>query len=220
MRWILLLCLFLVGCATNKTPTKAPPQQQVKPEPVKPQPSNGFAGKWNNSEWDSFLDGAIRSSYLDKVPVNDFKDFHFKKSIGTKTEWAKLFIEMAKWESGYKPEKFYLEKTCKGVGIFRKCSTIRDRKGRIVTSRGLFQLSIESSNLNYKCGFKDEKEVHDPEKNIRCAVKIMERWVLQDKVIGKVSPNRGGARYWSVLRGTREYTKKALAAIKLANKYK
>lgn len=114
--------------------------------------------------------------------------------------WAYLLSVMAKKESNFKPESTYKE-------------NFKDRKGSYITSRGLLQISIESG-LGYKCPFKTEQDIHDPAKNLKCGVMILDRWVKQDKVIaGKVSNEwRGGSRYWAVLRkgSSHEYIKKVM----------
>ena len=66
-------------------------------------------------------------------------------------------------------------------------------------------------------------ELKDPIKNIKCAVKIFTALVKErgdNSIAGKsvMKSWLGSSRYWSVLRGSRAYTAKALAAIKAANK--
>ena len=80
-----------------------------------------------------------------------------------------------------------------------------DRFGQPVVSRGLLQISQESAN-GYGCDIAPATELHKPEENIACGVRILSRWVQRDgRIIGyeanhKHRPWRGGARYWSVLR--------------------
>lgn len=71
-----------------------------------------------------------------------------------------------------------------------------------VISRGLFQISLGSAK-GYKCeGIEKPSDLHDPQKNINCAVKIMSKLVVENKRLsGKQNGSwQGGARYWSTLR--------------------
>ena len=105
--------------------------------------------------------------------------------------WADLLAAMAVHESSHNPAARHTER-------------FNDRFGVPVVSRGLLQLSQESAN-GYGCNIRQAAQLHSPAENIRCAVRIMSRWVSEDGVIsdfraGKKRPWRGGARYWSVLR--------------------
>lgn len=105
--------------------------------------------------------------------------------------WADLLAAMAVHESRHNPAARHTER-------------FADRFGKPVVSRGLLQLSQESAN-GYGCGISQAEQLHNPAENIRCAVRIMTRWVNEDGVISgftgaKSKPWRGGARYWSVLR--------------------
>lgn len=109
---------------------------------------------------------------------------------GKKMFWISLLAAMTRFESGFDPTVSFTE-------------SFNDSSGNRVVSRGLLQLSIESA-LGYRCPLNNAQELHDPEKNLECAVRIMDRWVDRDGVITD-RPNgnwRGGARYWSVLRRT------------------
>lgn len=203
---LLIMAMLAFSCTENKP--SAPVQDDgpivvtPKPEPI---PAEEYKYKWKNAKWTKILEDAIRFSKLANMPAKDWKQFHFKKNIGTIEEWAKVMVEMAYWESKFKPEATYKE-------------NFRNSKGQYIYSRGLFMLSKESGN-GYGCGFVSEKDVNDVKKNIECAVKIMERWLIRDGVIHTDrSPYRGGARYWAVLRCNRDYTCKSLKAIKEANK--
>jgi hypothetical protein len=82
----------------------------------------------------------------------------------------------------------------------------------------LFQLSIESGK-GYDSSLGAEESLHEPKVNIELAVAIMTKLVKQNgRIAGKTLGKwQGGARYWSVLRGDRDYTAKALASIKAVN---
>jgi len=67
-----------------------------------------------------------------------------------------------------------------------------DVKGAQVVSRGLLQISIESSQ-GYQCGINDAQQLHSAEQNIRCAARILNKWVARDQSIGtgRVEPATG-----------------------------
>ena len=106
--------------------------------------------------------------------------------------WSDLLASMSKLESNHNEELQYTER-------------FADAQGHRVVSRGLLQLSIESSH-NYQCGLSRAEQLHSPEENIRCATRILNKWVTQDRAIGggnAFTDNwQGGARYWSVLRNS------------------
>lgn len=108
-----------------------------------------------------------------------------------RVEFWKFFLScMAVKESGVNTNIEYKE-------------SFRDRNGRRIISRGLFQLSIESSWGYVSHGgvrVNDAQELHDPKINLQIAVTILRRWIKTDGVISSYNPFKGGARYWSVLR--------------------
>ena len=100
---------------------------------------------------------------------------------------------IAKFESNFKPETFHQEK-------------FKDRFGNYIISRGLLQLSVESGR-GYGCIIPQELDLHEPQVNLECGVKILNRWVGRDEVISdRITLENGkrrwlgGARYWAVLR--------------------
>lgn len=102
--------------------------------------------------------------------------------------WIFLLSAMVRYESNFNTNATYKE-------------NFKDSKGKYIISRGLLQLSIESSRA-YACGFNNEAEIHDPLRNLSCGLRILNKWVGQDLYIGSRvhSKWRGGSRYWSVLR--------------------
>lgn len=74
-----------------------------------------------------------------------------------------------------------------------------------VISRGLFQTSLASSR-SYRstgCQVRDDKDLHNPETSIRCALAIFKRWLDTDNCIScknTEGKHLGIARYWSPLR--------------------
>jgi hypothetical protein len=97
---------------------------------------------------------------------------------------------MAERESSFRPETKYQE-------------AFDDVQGAPVISRGLLQISLESTTY-YGCRWKNAQEIHDAEKNIHCSLRMLSRWLYKDTVISDYQNNRwlGGARYWAVLRKT------------------
>lgn len=106
--------------------------------------------------------------------------------------WAFFISSMVKFESDFDPNEAYVE-------------GFRDSKNRRVVSRGLLQISIESSH-GYRCGFTNEKELHVATKNLSCGIKILNHWMKRDQRIASRAGLswKGGARYWSVLRQARK----------------
>lgn len=111
--------------------------------------------------------------------------------------WSYFLSCMAMKESSITPNKDYRESFTVGFG---------PRKYERVISRGLFQLSFDSVNLYKSHGFKgleSMSDLHDPVINLEAAVFILKHWIKKDgSISSRISPWRGGARYWSVLRST------------------
>lgn len=224
MRYLVLL-LLLVGCS-NKVVDK--PVDDKKPVVEDEKISPIF--RWNNSEYDEALVRSIlkvrkpiryvkKSHALVDLLPKDWKDFVDRKPT-TEAQmvdfWGNILVEMSYWESKWKTNAKYTE-------AFRS-----SRTGKNVVSRGLFQMSLSSSNA-YGCGWKTEQEIHDkPLKAIDCAVATLAYWIVRDGCLackGNKDPNnkwdsghRGGGRYWAVFRGHRDYTRKSLKALKNANR--
>jgi len=191
---IIAAMLTLTACTTSPTQVVTlPPIQVEAPAPL----------AWKNAAWDRELYAAIDREALTKLTPADAKDFALDPK---KPEaWARLLVEMAKWESNWKPTTTYTE-------------AFTDAKGRRVVSTGLFQISVESmGGIGCKV---TQAEMLTPERNIQCAVKAFAHYVRKDSRIAGLGPGqwRGGARYWAVLRGSNDYTDKALKAIKGANR--
>jgi hypothetical protein len=133
----------------------------------------------------------VASGLASSTP-SDYKDFcpEYKSlsSENKKNFWVYLLSSMAELESNFNPSLSYRE-------------SFRDSSGSYVMSRGLLQISIESGNA-YGCGFKSQSDLNDPYRNLSCGLRILNKWVLNDKrIAGSVSGSwRGGSRYWSVLR--------------------
>ncbi|MCB0378582.1 MAG: hypothetical protein KDD33_08830 [Bdellovibrionales bacterium] len=144
--------------------------------------------------WNVYLYLALSSTNKDLINKrpNDVLDFCPRyDDLGDeqrKMFWIHLISVMARFESNFDPNTAYEE-------------DFVDSKGKKVVSRGLLQISDESSR-GYGCNQRLAEELHESQKNLVCGLKIMSHWVNADKVISELKNNkwRGGARYWAVLR--------------------
>lgn len=115
--------------------------------------------------------------------------------------WASLMTKVSFYESTYNTHLTHTE-------------SFTDSTGARVVSTGLFQLSRESAR-GYGCPVNSTNDLKNPVLNTQCAVRIMNRWVGRDNLVGEGS--RGGGRYWAVFRGTRSYTRLSRAGIMQAS---
>lgn len=106
--------------------------------------------------------------------------------------WTFFISSMAKFESGFDPNESYTER-------------FKDSSNSYVISRGLLQISLESSK-GYRCGFLTGRELYSPTKNLSCGIKILNHWMKKDnRIASRMGLSwKGGARYWSVLRQARK----------------
>lgn len=173
MKLFLFFILFLVGCVDVpvQTPTPVPPVQQLAPL--------NLAWGLSHPEWDKYLSDAVNSSGLKSDVKKPCKKLNAKDCL------IQTISIMAKYESSFKPETSYTE-------------GFNDAKGAKVISRGLLQLSQESSNQKaYGCNITDAKQLHDPKTNLECSVKIAVKWINQDGIFFG-GDKLGLGRYWSV----------------------
>lgn len=188
-----------------EVPYETPPTENTEtPDPVS-EPSPGDINfiwpvfDWDNKhedflKWNMFTFEATQKfgEGLTTTPPKDILSFcpSYKSLdiMGRRMFWISLFAAMTRFESSFNPDTKYTE-------------AFRDVQGELIVSRGLLQLSIESS-LGYGCKLNSAQDLHDPRINLSCAAHILNRWVTRDGVItGKVNGIwRGGARYWAVLR--------------------
>ena len=189
----LLILILLTACS--------PIDHTHEEKPTKPQEVVEYKFAWNNSDYDKWLIRELKASDLLNQKPKDAQEFNYSKAKDALEFWGKLMVQMSKLESDWNSDKKYQE-------------TFRDQQGKRIWSRGLFQLSIESSK-GYPCKASTGEDLHNPELNIQCAVQIINKWVVNDQVIsGRVNGKwLGGSRFWSVLR-----TPTKLDQIKAANK--
>ncbi len=108
--------------------------------------------------------------------------------------WSELLAFMAKSESNHSPSGRYQE-------------NFNDRAGKPVISRGLLQISYESAQA-YGCELETAQSLHNPRQNLRCAVRILNRWIGGDnRLAGRAEGAQwlGGARYWRALRDNEQH---------------
>jgi hypothetical protein len=116
--------------------------------------------------------------------------------------WIAFLKELATVESQNKPKTIYQEKFI-------------DKEGFYVYSIGLFQLSLESGNGNYKCDIEDYEDLQDPKTNIECTIKIFDKLIQEDNIIrdyrtDKVTNKqewKGLSRYWGSIRNKMKINK-------------
>lgn len=155
-------------------------------------PEKIIKASWANKQWTDYtlqalseFGGGLLTSYPEGA-CGDRRQFY-----------VMLLSEMARYESAFNPKAKFTE-------------GFDDSTGKPQISAGLLQLSLDDAKY-YGCEFKTMNDLFNPRLNLRCGVKIMNRWVIEDGVIAKGYSNknaRGGARYWSVLR--RSKTKNAI----------
>lgn len=148
----------------------------------------------NQMEWTAQLKQFIAKTTPKLLTTNVYEDDWLCPGLNqmTKNErlnfWTYFLSLMALHESGLKTAAKYTE-------------SFADSQGRRVISRGLLQISIESSK-GYNCGMTAEAELHNEMKNLTCGLRIISRWVANDfRTAYWIQPTaRGASRYWSVLR--------------------
>lgn len=174
---VLLFSVIFILTLTMAATNCSVPEVKPKVEVVKSLPTLA----WGDKPWTKILMDAIDAKSWDPGIVSPCKKVEFKICL------AQAISKMAEYESGFKPETKYVE-------------SFKDAKGANVVSRGLFQLSIESSNQSaYKCGIKVADELHDADTNIKCMVNIAHYWLNKDKVFFG-GEKLGLGRYHSVAR--------------------
>lgn len=200
----------------SPTPTPELPHPSVKIDlPHKTGKAPVLAWGKSHPEWDKALDEGLEQFKSINVNPKDAKVFCPKYNMlptwERKGVMKQLVSIMAKQESGFKPETSFTEcskskSTYGSSGKYfpeRKQYCIPGHKldGGVAVSRGLLQISFGSSQ-SYKCGFTDPKELHDAGKNLQCQLKILDRWIGQDKAFqGRIDGHWAGcARYHSVCR--------------------
>lgn len=176
MRYLVLV-LLLVGCTLK--------------EPIGSQPAPKYVSLFPKAEWNDITVKALNEygkELLKAVPADAEKYCPKFKSVDKVQFYLGLISQLAKFESGFNPAETYQE-------------DFTDAKGSPVVSRGLLQISIESGR-GYGCPLAAPTELHTPETNLECGVRILNRWIPKDGLLqgGSAGSWKGAARYWSPFR--------------------
>jgi len=150
-------------------------------------PGQPLKAAWSNPEWTKILSDA-----LDELGGGLLIGYPEGGVCGNRKQFYVMLIsEMARYESGFKPTATFKE-------------AFPDSKGNPQISAGLLQLSFDDAKNNGAgCDFKKFEDVLDVKLNLRCGVKILNRWVVRDNKLAEgrdKATARGGSRYWAVLR--------------------
>jgi uncharacterized protein (TIGR02594 family) len=143
------------------------------------------------TEWREYLYKQIPSELVLGTIPKDYLDYvTWTNRVPLREFYTTLFVELARFESGFNPKATYKE-------------SFKDSKGKNVISTGLFQVSVESLR-GY--GVKvTQEELFDPYKNIDAMLAIAKKWIVNDGVIASdKAPWRGMARYFSPFRDAKK----------------
>jgi hypothetical protein len=163
---------------------------QVLAEPAVP----GITLSWEDGShpvrttWSQQLVASVRQSkaQLDQGNGEGFIPGYDRLSADGQIKfWCELLIAMSKFESSWNPNNVYHE------------SDGQD-------SVGLLQLSVgDQNNYHLAPPVQSEEGLKDPLVNIQWGATIFAHLLARDGLVttGVTNDNRGGARYWSVLRG-------------------
>lgn len=214
MKFLLMLTLFFVGCdkiASLEGPVKQPETVSQTTE-VKEYPKLAWSEVEPNGEW-------TKAIYDELAELPEIKEGTIKtpcKKLGVKDCAAQLLSAIAYAESKFNNNVIYKEcskdKKKYKDGVYVKsedkyCKV--DSHGRPITSRGLFQISIESAK-SYKCNVQTDDDLHYGIKNARCAVKILAKNAMKSGTL--IDGERGGASaYWGPARTSSDSFKPLLA---------
>ena len=183
----------LAAACTN--PFKADPG--VAPGAVATDATSATSHGWT-ARWDTKAEGAAWTALHDhgaalvaSTPgdIDAYCPTYREAGVSARTAfWVGLMSTLAKYESNYDPTVKFTE-------------PFADSTGQPVVSRGLLQISRESAN-GYGCGIGNAEELHDPQTNLSCAVRILNKLVVRDGVIAaKVGTKwQGASAYWSPFR--------------------
>ncbi|MFK8013424.1 MAG: hypothetical protein AB8B80_15390 [Marinicellaceae bacterium] len=126
--------------------------------------------------------------------INDYCPNYKKAKTQDRIKfWSSLISSLSFFESTHSTSVSYAE-------------NFLTLDGKPVVSRGLLQISIESSRA-YQCQISSENDLHQPQINLECGVRILSKLITKDNVIAgknKKLKNHnnwlGAAKYWSPFR--------------------
>lgn len=149
---------------------------------------------WKNKQYEDLCRSAVKKYGRDllKFTPKDAADWGLNENTDKVEFFTNLLGALSVFESNQKPEVTYKE-------------PFKDSTGRNVISRGLLQVSIESSNSYLRLAkipkLTSAEDLHNPEINLTIGVLILSMWVVQDGVISSAkSPWKGMSRYFSPFR--------------------
>ena len=183
-------------------PNAAKPVPSFAGKPLPTLPIPAWAKRPQGVLWSTIVMKAITDLGPDLIATNlaDTADFCPKYNGLAKVErakvWLTLIAAISLFESSFDPVESFREAFMNSARVY-------------VVSRGLLQISSESAN-QYGCGITKEADLEDPETNLRCGVRILNRLVGADhrlrgnSTVGSNLVWHGAARYWSVLRGNKK----------------
>jgi len=217
----------LLGLVVKGSTSAEPaPSPGVEPTGLK----LAWAGKHKDADkWTAMLMESLSTLGKDMTAANPLDAENFcpkyrSLDLSERREfYAQLISKMTQFESSYNPASFMYEcnKKKNPYGSDGRWDEARGwcmkgghtLDGGYVISRGLMQMSIESAQ-GYHCDIKVPQDLHDPAKNLACAVRIMNRFIPAPRqyegavrghgsVAGYSATQEkwlGAAAYWAVIR--------------------
>lgn len=224
MRIILIISVFLLGCAMAATSEQAPTSTTLPPTTTTLPPKVVYAKlSWENthperSAWSRYIYLNIKDLWGNLSKAQDMGIFCPKySSLSDELKiqsWAELIVGIAYYESGWKPNSWMTESTMGTDPV----------TGKQVKSEGFLQLSYQdviNISAAKECGIdwsKDKglsvddlnKTIFSPEINLRCGIRI-----LADQVRRKGKVVLPSSVYWSVIKEGGKYQKISSIATKV-----
>jgi hypothetical protein len=221
----------LVDLTTWKALLKASEKPTVENPPAS-EPA-GVVAEWDKipegPKWTAIVVkalGELGGPMLALKELKDQKDFcpnYPSLNMNQKIQFYTMLVStMAKFESGFNTKSAVHE--CRKTCVYSKCVKVEGlgycmaggdpADGGVITSRGLLQMSYRSA-VDFNCGPKSAEQMHDPEMNLRCGVRVLNYFISRDKRIGDDADlnHFGGGKYWAVLRQSKGYNKNSRDAI-------
>jgi hypothetical protein len=202
--------LVATGCFGVRAAAQLPVQPEVKPAPATPiaEKKEELGERAWDPEWDFIVEKSLPLEFLTSRVAPAVKPFcprfNAMSEVDKRAYWAYLFQALSGAEAGLVPTT--------DVRHTEPEVAVKDTvTGRMVRSEGLLQLTYMDAD-RYGCDFdwdsdkelaeKDPaKSILQPENNLKCGVKIMEKQLID---MGK--PLVSSSSYWSTLRpGTISY---------------
>jgi len=178
----------VVGAETQAPGTEQPPIMVDKPGT--PVLAWGDKPEWTKQALESVRNSKLPTSSYSDMPemCPKFKDMNLDQKVEVMAQFMSALAQAE--NSKFVVDKEYKEK-------FKSSST-----GDYVISTGLYQISKSSTSASsYGCKWSSQSELHDPLKNIACAVKVMNYWTKSGNLMGtQLAQKTGCGAYWAVCR--------------------